>query len=145
MPPKSTMATVVVSIERNLFKPRFKQPNIDLDVLENHPLGDPLLTVEATDEDDKVNADTVLPLAHIMGLSTGQTFSFPCLLILHFKLCNQRFVTELGLSSYQSITSSNPCIGQFPKFHGASSTFVNRTTIKEKRAVAYARPHDQSG
>ena len=52
--PKVGISTVVITVRRNLHAPQFSQQRRDLDVLETHALGTPLLTLEATDDDDKV-------------------------------------------------------------------------------------------
>lgn len=53
-PPKAATATVLVSVERNLYAPRFNPQRIDRDILETHPLGVPVTIVNATDQDTKV-------------------------------------------------------------------------------------------
>ena len=48
-------ATIGVTVQRNLFAPKFQPQRIDLDILEMHPLGVAIADVNATDQDTKVN------------------------------------------------------------------------------------------
>jgi hypothetical protein len=55
IPPKSTTATAVVTVERNVYQPTFNPQRIDINILETHMLGIPIVDINATDKDTKVN------------------------------------------------------------------------------------------
>ena len=52
-PPKTATATVVVTVQRNLFAPKFEPQRIDRDILETQPLGVAIADCNATDRDTK--------------------------------------------------------------------------------------------
>lgn len=53
-PAKTATATVICRVNRNLNAPSFEPERVDLELLENHPLGVPIVDVNATDRDTKV-------------------------------------------------------------------------------------------
>lgn len=53
-PAKTGTTTVAVTVQRNLFPPRFNPQTINKNVLETHPLGKAVVQVNATDRDTKV-------------------------------------------------------------------------------------------
>lgn len=58
-PPRSSTATVVFTINRNLFAPSFNPQTIERNILENFQLGVLVADVNATDQDTKVRRSPV--------------------------------------------------------------------------------------
>ena len=71
-PPKASTATVLISVQRNLFSPRFEPQRIDLDILETYPLGVPITNVNATDKDTKAPHNEIR--YEITGSNNAQEF-----------------------------------------------------------------------
>lgn len=67
---RTSVATV--NVNRNLNDPRFTTSRYTASILETHPLSDPIVRIEATDDDDRVSSSRKLSL----------TLALPFLMIL---------------------------------------------------------------
>ena len=59
VPPCAVTSVATINVNRNLYSPRFTQSEWVEEIMETHPLTQPILTVRAEDQDDRAPHNTI--------------------------------------------------------------------------------------